>query len=94
MTSSSSPTRRTSSTPRPPGPLIARSAFFGQHGYVPDVQDRRANVNMRATFLAGGPAIQKGRISRVRSIDIAPTIAYLLDVPLPQHRRARSCSTS
>ncbi len=72
-----------------PGTLIARSAFFGQHGYVPDVQDRRANVNMRATFLAGGPEIQKGRISRVRSIDIAPTIAYLLDVPLPQHSQGK-----
>ncbi len=43
-----------------PGTLIARSAFFGQHGYVPDVQDLAANINMRATFLAGGPGIAKG----------------------------------
>ncbi len=37
-----------------PGTLVALSAFFGQHGYVPDVQDLDANVNMRATFIAGG----------------------------------------
>ena len=44
-----------------PGTLVARSAFFGQHGYVPDVQDLDDNVNMRATFLAGGGRIAKGR---------------------------------
>ena len=43
-----------------PGTLIARSAFFGQHGYVPDVQDLKSNTNMRATFLAGGKAIERG----------------------------------
>ena len=62
-----------------PGTLIARSAFFGQHGYVPDVQDFAANINMRATFIAGGPGIAKaGRVDGMRTIDIAPTIAYLL----------------
>ncbi|MBK6335963.1 MAG: hypothetical protein IPF60_09405 [Betaproteobacteria bacterium] len=41
-----------------PGTLVARSAFFGQHGYVPDVQNLAANVNMRATFIGGGGAGQ------------------------------------
>ncbi len=69
-----------------PGTLIARSAFFGQHGYVPDVQDFAANINMRATFIAGGPGIARaGRVDGMRTIDIAPTIAYLLKVPEPQH---------
>ena len=68
-----------------PGTLIARSAFFGQHGYVPDVQDLRSNTNMRATFLAGGEAIDRGVVRDVRSIDLAPTAAFLLDVPTPQH---------
>lgn len=68
-----------------PGTLIARSAFFGQHGYVPDVQDLEANVNMRATFIAGGPGIAGRRVDGVRTIDLAPTIAYILDVPEPQH---------
>ncbi|MGH3101900.1 MAG: metallophosphoesterase, partial [Thermoleophilia bacterium] len=68
-----------------PGTLIARSAFFGQHGYVPDVQDLDSNTNMRATFLAGGRAIERGVVRNVRSIDLAPTAAFLLDIPAPQH---------
>jgi 2',3'-cyclic-nucleotide 2'-phosphodiesterase (5'-nucleotidase family)/predicted AlkP superfamily pyrophosphatase or phosphodiesterase len=68
-----------------PGTLIARSAFFGQHGYVPDVQDLAANINMRATFIAGGYSIARGRVDGLRTIDLAPTIAYLLGVPEPQH---------
>jgi 2',3'-cyclic-nucleotide 2'-phosphodiesterase (5'-nucleotidase family) len=68
-----------------PGTLIARSAFFGQHGYVPDIQDLRSNTNMRATFLAGGKAIDRGIVRNVRSIDLAPTAAFLLDIPAPQH---------
>ncbi len=71
-----------------PGTLIAKSEFFGQHGYVPDVQDLADNVNMRATFLAGSQDITRGRFT-VRSIDIAPTIAYLLRVPMPQHSQGR-----
>jgi 2',3'-cyclic-nucleotide 2'-phosphodiesterase (5'-nucleotidase family)/predicted AlkP superfamily phosphohydrolase/phosphomutase len=67
-----------------PGTLIARSQFFGQHGYVPDVQDLKSNTNMRATFLAGGPDIKRGKVRRVRSIDLAPTAAFLLDIPAPQ----------
>jgi 2',3'-cyclic-nucleotide 2'-phosphodiesterase (5'-nucleotidase family) len=68
-----------------PGTLIARSAFFGQHGYVPDLQDLRSNTNMRATFLAGGKAIEDGVVRNVRSIDLAPTAAFLLGIPAPQH---------
>jgi 2',3'-cyclic-nucleotide 2'-phosphodiesterase (5'-nucleotidase family) len=71
-----------------PGTLIAKSEFFGQHGYVPDVQDLADNVNMRATFLAGGDDIAKGRFE-VSSIDIAPTIAYLMRIPEPQHSQGR-----
>lgn len=72
-----------------PGTLVALSAFFGQHGYVPDVQDLEANVNMRATFLAGGSAINRGNYQKIRSIDMAPTVAYLLGVPMPQHAQGR-----
>ncbi|MGH9134799.1 MAG: 5'-nucleotidase C-terminal domain-containing protein [Ilumatobacteraceae bacterium] len=67
-----------------PGTLIARSAFFGQHGYVPDVQESVGHTNMRATFLAGGDAIERGVVHDVRSIDLAPTAAFLLDIPVPQ----------
>ncbi len=71
-----------------PGSLVARSLFFGQHGYVPDVQDLRSSTNMRATFLAGGKLVKRGSY-QVRSIDIAPTVAYLLGVPLPQQAQGR-----
>ncbi len=72
-----------------PGTLIARSAFFGQHGYVPDVQDLAANINMRATFLAGGGEIRRGTFSGIQVIDLAPTLAYLLGVPAPAQAQGR-----
>ena len=69
-----------------PGTLVARSAFFGQHGYVPDVQNLAANVNMRATFIGGGGLIRPNVVaSGLRTIDLAPTIAYLMGIPEPQH---------
>ncbi|MBI5351721.1 MAG: 5'-nucleotidase C-terminal domain-containing protein [Chloroflexi bacterium] len=69
-----------------PGTLVARSAFFGQHGYLPDVQNLDASVNMHATFLAGGEEISENYVANgIRTIDIAPTIAYLLGIPEPQY---------
>jgi 2',3'-cyclic-nucleotide 2'-phosphodiesterase (5'-nucleotidase family) len=69
-----------------PGTLVARSAFFGQHGYVPDLQNLEANVNMRAAFLAGGGAVRSNYVaSNLRTIDLAPTIAYVMRIPVPQH---------
>ena len=71
-----------------PGTLVAPSAFFGQHGYVPDVKDLSANVNMRATFLAGGKGIAKGTVT-ARTIDLAPTLAFILGIPEPQMSQGR-----
>ena len=71
-----------------PGTLVAPSHFFGQHGYVPDVQDLADNINMRATFLAGGAGIAKGQVV-ARSIDLAPTLAYILGVPEPQFSQGK-----
>lgn len=68
-----------------PGTLVALSAFFGQHGYVPDVQDFDARINMRATFLAGGKSIRQKYATQISTIDVAPTIAYLMGIPEPQH---------
>ena len=67
-----------------PGTLVAPSHFFGQHGYVPDVRDLNANINMRATFLAGRDQIAKEEV-QARTIDLAPTLAFLLGIPEPQH---------
>ncbi len=71
-----------------PGTLVAPSHFFGQHGYVPAVQDLAANINMRATFLAGGEDIDKGQVT-ARTIDLAPTLAYILGIPEPQHSQGK-----
>jgi 2',3'-cyclic-nucleotide 2'-phosphodiesterase (5'-nucleotidase family) len=71
-----------------PGALVAASQFFGQHGYVPAVQDLAANVNMRATFLAGGEGIDKGEVS-ARTIDLAPTLAFMLGIAEPQQSQGR-----
>ncbi|HEX9030152.1 MAG TPA: 5'-nucleotidase C-terminal domain-containing protein [Anaerolineales bacterium] len=72
-----------------PGTLVAKSAFFGQHGYVPDVQDLASNTNMRATFFAYGQGVAVNKTVTARTIDLAPTIAYLLRVPEPQFAQGR-----
>ena len=43
------------------GPAIALSQFFGQHGYLPELVDLANNINMHATFVAGGPGDQATR---------------------------------
>ena len=52
------------------------------------MQDLAANVNMRASFLAGGKGIARGRVT-ARSIDLAPTLAFLLGIAEPQHSQGR-----
>lgn len=73
-----------------PGTLIAFSQFFGQHGYLPDLVDLEANVNMHSTFVAAGPGIRKqAPVAGIRAIDVAPTIAYLMGIPGPQNARGK-----
>jgi 2',3'-cyclic-nucleotide 2'-phosphodiesterase (5'-nucleotidase family)/predicted AlkP superfamily phosphohydrolase/phosphomutase len=72
------------------GTLVAPSKFFGQHGYLPDDVDLAHNINMHATFVAGGPDIEHVRAVRgVRAIDLAPTLAILggFDPPLQAQGR-------
>jgi 2',3'-cyclic-nucleotide 2'-phosphodiesterase (5'-nucleotidase family)/predicted AlkP superfamily phosphohydrolase/phosphomutase len=72
------------------GQKIALSHFFGQHGYLPDLVDLKNNINMHATFVMGGPGIEKDKkVKGVRAIDIAPTLAFLMDIPGPQNARGR-----
>lgn len=60
------------------GTLVAPSQFFGQHGYLPEDVDLKHNINMHATFVAGGPDITHASSVRgVRAIDLAPTLAVL-----------------
>jgi 2',3'-cyclic-nucleotide 2'-phosphodiesterase (5'-nucleotidase family) len=73
-----------------PGQAIAFSQFFGQHGYLPNLVDLAHNVNMHATFVAGGPGIRRqSDVSGLRAIDIAPTIAFLQNYPGPQNARGK-----
>ena len=71
--------------------VIALSHFFGQHGYLPNYVDLPNNINMHATFVASGPGIKKTNdpIPGVRAIDLAPTIAFLMNIPGPQNARGR-----
>ena len=73
-----------------PNVAIALSHFFGQHGFLPDYVDLKNNINMHATFVAGGPLIEKKKdVEDLRAIDIAPTIAFLMNIPGPQNARGR-----
>jgi 2',3'-cyclic-nucleotide 2'-phosphodiesterase (5'-nucleotidase family) len=72
------------------GKTIALSNFFGQHGFLPDLVDLAHNINMHATFVAAGPGIRhQSPVAGVRAIDLAPTLAFLLDVPGPQNARGK-----
>src|SRR5262245_38034782 len=45
---------------------------------------------MHATFIAAGPGIRKqGPVPGVRAIDVAPTIAFLMNIPGPQNARGK-----
>ncbi len=74
-----------------PGQTIAFSQFFGQHGYTPDLVNLKRNVNMHATFIASGENIRETsrEIRGVRSIDVAPTVAFLLGIPGPQNAQGK-----
>jgi hypothetical protein len=73
-----------------PGQTIAFSQFFGQHGYLPDYVDLANGINMHATFVAAGTGIRfQGPVADIRAIDLAPTIAFLLDFPGPVNARGR-----
>ncbi len=61
------------------GPLVAPPTNKGTHGYFP------SHPEMRATFLIAGPGLaKKGSLGEIDMIDIAPTLAKVLGVALPQ----------
>jgi hypothetical protein len=70
--------------------VIALLHFFGQHGYLPDYVDLPNNINMHATFVASGPGIRRqSPVAGVRAVDIAPTLAFLMNIPGPQNARGK-----
>ena len=73
-----------------PGLVIAPSQFFGQHGYLPDTVDFASNINMHATFVAGGVGIRhQDPVAGVRAIDLAPTLSYIMGIPGPINARGK-----
>jgi predicted AlkP superfamily pyrophosphatase or phosphodiesterase len=60
------------------GPLVAPGAQKGTHGYFPDHPEMRA-----ALIIQGSGVRPAGSLGEVDMRDIAPTVARLLDVPLP-----------
>ncbi len=66
------------------GDLITKREPHGMHGFNP----RRAS--MRTLMVLNGPGIQAGqRLSGVRIIDFAPTLAKLLGIPQPRDATGR-----
>jgi hypothetical protein len=69
---------------------IAPSEFFGQHGYLPDLVNIGRNLHMHGTFVAAGPGIRhRSPVAGVRSVDVAPTLAFLMGIPAPQTVQGR-----
>lgn len=59
------------------GPAVVASVSRGTHGWP------ATDPAMAASFLAIGPRLVPGRLGPIRMIDIGPTLARWLDVPLP-----------
>jgi predicted AlkP superfamily pyrophosphatase or phosphodiesterase len=55
-------------------PVFSVPNFYGAHGYDSNLPQ------MSAIFYAAGPDIGKGKIGKVRNIDVAPTVLNLLGV--------------
>nr|MBA2373925.1 5'-nucleotidase C-terminal domain-containing protein [Chloroflexota bacterium] len=74
-----------------PGHLIEPSDFFGQHGYMPDLVDLDASVNMHGTFVAAGPGVRHTTtpVAGIKAIDLAPTLTYLLGIDRPENASGR-----
>ena len=62
-------------------PVREPSVWWAAHGHLPQSGEGRANANLYATFYLSGPAIRPLAATRVRTIDVAPTLAYLLGLP-------------
>ncbi len=61
------------------GALLSPGSNKGTHGYFP------AHPEMRATFMIEGPGLAKtGKLGEIDMRDIAPTLAKILGVTLPQ----------
>lgn len=59
-------------------PLVSKATYKGAHGYAPELPD------MGATLFFWGDGVKPGELGDVEMIDVAPTIASLLGLTLPE----------
>ena len=64
---------------------------FGSHKIIESMKRGISGTHrMHGVFLAYGPAIQAGvHVEGARLVDLAPTIFYMMGVPVPQHMDGR-----
>jgi predicted AlkP superfamily pyrophosphatase or phosphodiesterase len=58
-------------------PMVAPSKYRGMHGHSPDLKE------MGASFVLWGDGVRRAELGEVAMIDVAPTLAAWLGVPLP-----------
>jgi predicted AlkP superfamily pyrophosphatase or phosphodiesterase len=59
------------------GSWLTDTKTRGMHGYAPGPRE------LDASFLAFGPGIPHQHIPRAKLVDVAPTVAHILDLPMP-----------
>jgi predicted AlkP superfamily pyrophosphatase or phosphodiesterase len=65
----------------PAAPLSAPASYKGMHGYMPDL------AAMRSTLIVAGPSLRRrGNLGQVDMRAVAPSIAHILGVALPNAR--------
>jgi predicted AlkP superfamily pyrophosphatase or phosphodiesterase len=64
-------------TQNPFAPSVGPGSLKGAHGYFP------TDPEMRATFILAGPGIAKKQLGDIDMRDIAPTLAKVMNVSLP-----------
>jgi predicted AlkP superfamily pyrophosphatase or phosphodiesterase len=69
------------------GDFFQPSTFFGQHGHDPRLPE------MKAIFYAAGPDFKHRSLKEVNNVDIAPTVAELLDIDPPEDAQGKKIST-
>ena len=70
------------------GNFFQPSTFFGQHGYDPRLPE------MKAIFYAAGPNFKQRTLKEVDNVDVAPTVAELLDIKPPMDAQGKKLNTS
>jgi predicted AlkP superfamily phosphohydrolase/phosphomutase len=67
-----------------PGALLSEAQAYGTHGANPE------QAAIRTLMVLNGPGVRAGqKLTNVRIVDFAPTLAWLLDVPTPKDATGR-----